>query len=118
MIQEITEARLQADALKWFRRRYPKLGPLYFMIKNDGKKNPIARARDVSLGLTSGIPDTFLAVPSKSKAGLFIEFKTRDGVISPDQILQMDRLESKGYKCRVIRSINQFKDEISEYLDD
>jgi len=117
MIIEMTEARLQAEAVAWFRRRYNRLGPLMFMIKNDGRKSARAGALDTALGLTPGTPDVMLAVPSKGKSGLFLEFKTKTGKLSAAQVLQLDRLNAQGYEVAVVRSLEIFKDIIKNYLE-
>lgn len=113
-----TEARLQAEAVEWFRKEFPQWRTLLIMIKNDGDKNPVQASKDLALGLQSGTPDLFLAIPNRKKksAGLWLEIKTEDGAVSSPQMYQMGKLSELGYKTVVCWSVDQFRAEVIDYL--
>ena len=67
-------------------------------------------------GRESGVPDMFLAVPSGTKHGLFIEFKTAVGKLSPTQFDWQKKLVLQGYKALVIRSLEEAIDATEKYL--
>jgi VRR-NUC domain len=52
-----------------------------------------------------GYPDLFIFIDSTV---IFIELKTKTGILSPDQENKISRLESKGYKCYIVREWKQF----------
>ena len=113
-----SEAQLQARCVVWFKNSVRDLRDLYFQIKNEGRKHKIAGSIDTALGLTAGIPDTFLAVPRPEHGhwGLYVEFKTLTGKLSPDQKRVIPQLEAQGYRVEVVRTEAQFRQLIEGYL--
>ena len=74
-------------------------------------------------GLTKGIPDIFLPVPTQTKHGdcygLFIELKRADkskSIISPEQKIILAALNNQGYKAVVCYGHKEVINAIKEYL--
>lgn len=111
-----SEAQLQSRCVVWFKNTYRDLRSLYYCNKNDGKKSKVTGSLDMAMGVTPGIPDTFLAIPSGDHHGLYIEFKTLTGTLSPVQKLVIPQLQAKGYRVEVIRTEQDFQELIREYL--
>lgn len=63
------------------------------------------RARsDRESTIEKGWPDFSLL--ATDRAGIYIEFKDKDGKETPDQRKVRERLTSKGFKCFVVRSLS------------
>jgi hypothetical protein len=109
------ESRMQKQCIRWFDYAYPKLRQLLFAIPNGGKRGVVTATIMKAEGVRKGIPDLFLAVPRLHWHGLFIEMKTPEGKIRPEQ---KEFIEAAGinYKCIVCRSFVQFEKEVKEYL--
>lgn len=56
-----------------------------------------------AMGTRSGIPDTFLPVPKRGFHGLFIEFKSQTGSLSPEQDRIINQLLLSNYAVFVCR---------------
>lgn len=111
------EAKIQASCVEFLWNNYPETRGLYIHIPNEGNRSssmdgPIRKA----LGLVAGAPDTFLFMARGRYFGLAIEYKTEKGVQSEEQKAFQSRLERQGYKYCLCRSLDQFKQIISEYL--
>ena len=90
---------------------------LLFAIPNGGARSAVTGATLKAEGVRPGIPDLFLAVPSKGYNGLFVEMKKkRCGRISPCQMQAKSELERFGYCVKVCRGFEEAKKEISRYL--
>ena len=111
------EAKIQASCVAYLWNNYPETRGLFIHIPNEGNR---ASAKDGalrrSLGLVAGAPDTFLFMPRGRYSGLAIEFKTETGVQSAEQKAFQMRLEKHGYAYYLCRSLEQFKEIITEYL--
>jgi hypothetical protein len=111
-----TESQLQANCVKWFKNTYRHLRQLYYQVKNDGKKHKISASLDTAMGVTSGIPDTHLAIARNGYHSLYVEFKNATGKVSPAQREVFDLLTENGHKVAVIRSEVEFQMLIKDYL--
>jgi len=121
--QNWSEDRLQQECVMWFKNTFRPIRNRLYMNHNSGKKNIATATRDVAMGLTKGVPDLFLAIPTFTKAriyivdcGLYIEIKTATGKLSPEQREFIDMLTAEGYRCEVVTSLEQFKTLILDYL--
>ena len=102
-------ARLQANTI-------PALSMLY-AIPNGGHRH-IATARKLkSEGVVAGVPDLCLAWASGKYFGLYIEMKSKKGVLSYAQKDWLASLNNAGYAVAVCRSFDEAKKTIEEYLD-
>jgi hypothetical protein len=68
------------------------------------------------MGYCKGWPDLMFAFAHKGWGGLFIELKTPNGKISPEQEVIIARLNETGYKAVICRSPEEAIDEISRYM--
>jgi len=78
-------------------------------------------------GCRKGAPDLFLAVfrctshhtdgsPDRCAFGLFLELKTPTGILSLDQQLFHEALRFQGYRVEVVRTLEECKSIITDYL--
>jgi|SRR5699024_899817 len=106
------EFKIQADCYKWYNNnfclKFHKPRCIMFSVPNElGRSNVIATMQSKSIGLTSGVSDTIVILPSKEI--LFVEFKTPKGVQSKKQKEFQKRVEDLGFKYHIVRSLEQFK---------
>lgn len=114
-------SRLQKACVKWFRYQYPEYRLLFMKINND---LPIYN-KDLRIklynrfkeeGLLDGAPDMFLAVGNYLYNGLFIEFKYGNDRLRKKQVDVIKSLEEGNYRCVIVRSLDEFIEQINEYM--
>lgn len=110
------ESDLQIACVQWFRMQYPVYSDVFFAIPNGGKRNVITATILKKEGVLAGVADIFLDVPKKGFHGLRIEMKTPKGTQQNTQKAFQAASEKQGYKYIICRSIEQFMDEINNYL--
>jgi hypothetical protein len=123
------ESKLQIACVKWFDLTYPKLKLNLFSVPNEGSRTPANGARMKAQGRRAGCADMVLAVPKISTNkdavyscniiehhGIFIEFKASKGKQNENQLAFQKAVEAQGYAYVVIRSFDEFKELIEEYL--
>lgn len=125
MIQ--TEHANQVSLFYWahvMSQKYNALNNM-FAIPNAGKRSLRAGANMRLEGLRKGVPDIFLAYPSKGSQwpnktaynGLFIEMKSKKGILRKEQTFWLGQLTMAGYKAVVCRSWHEAAKVICEYLN-
>ena len=97
---------------------YPAIRRVTFAIPNGGKRTPAEGAHQRALGLTAGIPDIFMAIPSDGFNGMFIELKRPSGILTENQAQTIEWLGSEGYKCVICYSVTEAIDQVKDYLKD
>jgi hypothetical protein len=107
---------LQCELVRWFSYKYPQYSKYLFAIPNGGARDVVTGSLLKAEGVKRGVPDLFLAIPSNNFHGLFIEVKTEKGRLSKYQIDMIIALQSKNYKCEVVRMIDDFMFVIEKYL--
>lgn len=113
------EGKIQAECYKDFWENYPQYRRLYFAVPNENTRsdsNPITGAIRKAMGVTRGVSDTLLLVPSGPYHGLCIEYKTPDGQQSKYQKEWQSLVEAQGYRYEICRSLEQFKEIIKDYF--
>lgn len=95
---------------------YPELD-LLFAIPNGGNRSPATGARLKAEGVKAGVPDLFLPVGRGGFFGLFVEMKTAEGIVRPDQRAWIARLLEEGYSVKVCRSAGDAVDTIVGYME-
>lgn len=123
-LPKLSESRLQTMCVDWFEAQYPN--ELITSFPNGGKrpskKNRYGKsyspegAKLKREGLKAGMPDLFVACAQKGYNGLFIEMKVPGKTTSPAQKKRIAQLISKGYKCAVAYSLDEFRNIITDYL--
>lgn len=114
-------SRLQGSCVKWFRYQYSEYKDLLFAIPNglpifDKELRVKIYNRLNKEGLKAGVPDLFLALPRGIYHGAFIEIKYDSDRLRKVQADMIRELESENYKCIIVRSLEEFIDEINEYM--
>lgn len=110
------ESHLQRNCFTWFRLQYPRLRLLLFAVPNGGFRNKKEAGIMKAEGVTAGVADVILLIPSGGFASLCVEFKTEDGRQRATQKEWQTAAEGAGNKYVIVRSFDEFKDEIEKYL--
>ena len=110
------ESRLQMACVKWFRYQYPRLANLLNSVPNGGARNVVTGAIIKAEGAVRGVADLELNIAKGGWHGLKIEMKTPKGRQSPFQKQWQKDIEAQGYKYIIVRSIEEFIQEIYLYL--
>lgn len=113
------EGRIQAECFQYFWNTYPQYRGLYFAVPNENSRadsNAITGAIRRSMGVYHGVADTLMLIPRSQFHGLCVEFKDENGRQSEHQIAWQKLVEAQGFCYVVCRSLDQFKQIISEYL--
>ncbi len=116
-----TEAQVGRAFYRWWGMAYKGLGVphpgLLFHIPNEGAGgNPIRGAILKGQGVVKGVPDYFLAVPSKGFNGLFIELKKATGSTSREQDELLVQFACQGYLATVCYSFDEAVKLVEGYL--
>lgn len=124
MTQE--EHNLQVACVRWFSLQYPSLAPLLFAVPNGGARSKATAGKLKAEGVVPGVADLILLVPqnlhqhdeyeAETYHALCIEMKTPKGRQSPEQGLWQLKVEEQGYRYVVVRSFDEFKETIENYL--
>jgi hypothetical protein len=85
---------------------------------NGGKRNAIEAAKFKAMGVRSGFPDLILCVARGGYHGLFVELKTAKGRQTDSQKYFQKALEAQGYKYVVVRSIDEFRRIVTQYMNE
>jgi len=67
-------------------------------------------------GMTAGVWDVFVPWPAQGHHGLWIEFKSPKGTLSPTQVQFHNSMAPRGYKLTVCRSYRDALREFCEYV--
>lgn len=112
------EGKIQAECVQWLWNTRPETRGLYIHIPNEGnRRSKIDGSIRKALGIVAGAPDTFLFMSRKGYHGLAIEFKTETGMQSEAQKDFQRRLEEQCYKYVIVRSLEEFKEVVTDYLE-
>ena len=124
-----SEDSIQMSCVSWFRVAHPELARLLHHSANEGKRTTrivhthagtrvvcSGGARLKAMGMQTGFPDLFLAVPSRGMHGLFIEMKSATGRLEPSQREMLALLSEQGYATAVCRSLDDFQHVTDNYL--
>ena len=110
------EHKLQKACIEWFRLQYPRLYLNIFSIPNGSKRDVISGYYYKSEGLTSGVSDIFIAVPSGLYGGLFVEFKSFNGRQTESQ-RAFERAVTGHYRYAIVRDIEYFIELVTDYFN-
>ena len=124
-----SEDSIQMSCVSWFRIVHPELARLLHHSANEGKRTTrivhthagtrvvcSGGARLKAMGMQTGFPDLFLAVPSRGMHGLFIEMKSETGRLEPSQREMLALLSEQGYATAICRSLDDFQHVTDSYL--
>lgn len=116
------ESHLQQSMITYFRYQYPKYNKLLFSIPNGaflaGTKEQRIRQwhRLEREGAITGAADLFLSIPRQGFNGFYIEVKTPKGTQSKEQREFMKLVREMGYKYEVVKTIDEFINQLKQYL--
>lgn len=117
------ESKLQSECHTYLWNTYPETRLLYFATFNESsvrylskKEQEILGAQRNARGLIAGVSDSLLLLPRGEWHGCCVEFKTEIGRQSDAQKEWQKRVERVGYKYIIVRSLEQFKQEMENYL--
>ena len=128
------ESNLQMQCVKWFRAQYPQYAMLLTHPINEGSghtsRDRMRQGIHKAEGAQAGVPDLLFfmnaeykkPMPDYSMAwilpynGLGIEFKTAKGKQSQEQKDFQKMFEAAGYKYIIVRSLEEFQQEMNEYM--
>ena len=108
----------QSLLIKWFRLQYPLLAKCLFAIPNGGVRHIGTAIKLKSEGVTAGVSDLFLMIPSNGKHGLFIEMKKKDGKLQQNQAEFLNLAESMGYGAEVAYGFEDGVEKVKKYLQE
>ena len=112
------EHKLQSAAFKWFRLQYPNMVHNLFSIPNAAKRTKRIGVYMKEEGLLPGVADVVLMKSNKFYGACFFEFKTPKGRQSDTQKEWEQKITADGYKYVVVRSLEDFRREIKQYISD
>ena len=114
-----TEHQIQAAFVEWcFLNRGRFLGlSMGFAVPNGGLRNKNVAKKLKAEGVRAGVLDWCLPVPMGKHCGLFIEFKSKTGVLSTNQKAEIRMLEFYGWMTAVCRSVEEAIESIKTYYD-
>lgn len=99
---------------------YARLNKLYegllFHCPNASPGGIKYRVNNKRMGVRSGTPDYMLAVPRGVYHGAFIEMKSADGRLSPEQETTLEKLREQGYATSICYSTDEARTFIEAYL--
>lgn len=112
----LSEHNLQRSCVNWFRYQYPYLRHLLFAVPNGGYRNAREAPRLKEEGVSPGVADLILLLPSVGFNTLNIEMKIGKNNQSEHQLNYERFCTTAGSKYVVCRSIEEFKSIINAYI--
>ncbi len=112
------EHNIQVGCVTWFRLTYPQWSRLLFAVPNGGRRDAKAGKMLKAEGVVAGVADLLLLLPNGKYHGLCIEMKTSKGAQSQSQKQWQKEVEEAGYLYLVVRNIEDFMREITDYINE
>jgi hypothetical protein len=107
----------QSLLIKWFRLQYPLMAKCLFAIPNGGARHIGTAIKLKQEGVTAGVSDLFLMIPSNGKHGLFLEMKKdKSAKLQQNQEDFLNLAESMGYGAEVAFGFEDGIEKIKKYL--
>lgn len=110
------ESKLQQTCVRWFRLQHPKAARCLFAIPNGGRRSKIEAAIMQAEGVTPGVSDLFLMIPTDFYHGMFIEMKHGKGRLSVNQSDFLMLADRKKYAVAVCYTLDEFMKAVEGYL--
>lgn len=112
------EHKLQCQMVRWFRLQYPSMKHNLFSVPNGGRRDAVTGAKLKEEGQLAGVSDLIFLKANRFYHGLLIEVKTDKGRQSDNQKEWEQKIINDGFKYIVVRSLDQFIEEVNRYLKD
>lgn len=90
---------------------------MFYAVPNGANKSIIAAVKFKREGLKRGVPDCHLPVPNDEHHGLWIEFKSKRGVVSDEQKQWIEDLRNAGHRVEICRSLEDAIEVTKSYLN-
>ncbi len=110
------EACTQKAFFRWLALAKPFVRALTFAIPNGGKRDIKEAYAMKEAGVTAGVPDILLAIPTDNYPGLFIEFKFGNNKLTGLQQVFIARLREVGYRVDVCYTFEEARQVVLDYL--
>lgn len=110
------ESKLQIQCVTWLKYQYPHLAPLFFAVPNGGSRNAREAAIMKAEGVTAGVSDLILNIPSGRYTQLDIEMKDGSSQSAAQKRYQR-YAEAVGIMYVVCKSFEVFQSTVQNYLD-
>lgn len=107
-----TEQQLSKACFQWFDKTFGADLRGMLVLNFNNPANPREGNMLKAQGLRAGFPDMSLHTPKV----LHIELKLDNGVLSKQQVAQMEKLKSWGHSCAVVCSLEAFKRTVLDSL--
>lgn len=107
---------LQVACMQWFNGVHRDLYGLMHAVPNGGRRDQVTGAKLKAEGVVAGVSDLELKIARHGYHGLCIEMKTPKGRQSQQQRWWQHIVEAQGYKYIVVRSVQEFIEQITSYL--
>lgn len=115
------ESGIQKGLIQWAKVTKIKgflIADYLFAIPNGGTRNVREAVNLKAQGVKSGVSDLFLALPTSTHSGLWIELKSPKGKLSESQKEWLDRMDTCGYSTSVCYSVDMAIDAIKAYVNE
>lgn len=117
-MQKISESALQSSMFLWLFNNFPKTRGLVYHVPNGGLRSRVEAGRMKAQGVIPGVPDLHHAIPTKIFASLYVEIKTDEGRLSPEQIKEHEILKSASNRVEIVRSLEEYQALIFEHYSE
>lgn len=111
----ISEYHIQKGFICWFKMKYPDK-----LINSDlggvWTKNFAQAIKNKQLGHSNGFPDVQICCPAGKYHGLFIELKSENGRVSPEQKQWIERLRVNGYEAVICYGLQEAINAVENYF--
>lgn len=95
---------------------YPKIRQYLFAVPNGGSRHMLEAVNLKAQGVTPGVPDLFLSIPTSTHHGLYLECKSEKGKLTEAQEKKIFIFKHIGYECVVFRTRGEGIEAVKEYL--
>lgn len=114
----VTEDRIQAGCVYWFRMQYPGRARLLFHVPNGGFRIASEANRLHVMGVVAGVADLIYLEARGPWGALCIEMKTpaKSSRQTAQQLEWQQAAERAGNRYEVCRSFEEFKVVVEDYL--
>lgn len=116
-----SESEIQQRCVRWFKTcTAGTIAPLLYAVPNGGSRYKLEAVKMKREGVTAGVPDLHLEVPSADGmySSLYIEMKTPVGTVQKSQREWAEKAHKySSARCIIVRSYEDFRYAIYKHLD-
>ena len=106
----------QSTLMAWMELQHPKAYTNTYAIPNGGKRHIKIAVKLKKEGVKAGVPDICIALPKGPFHGMYLEYKTKTGRPTKEQLEWLENLDEAGYHTALCKGIEAAQDEINSYL--